>query len=363
MIFLWFISLIGSVFLVSLTWLILWLWLKGPNLSSFDEPSSHRVTDRTEASPEIAEVHRILADLRDKTGSVGSRGRLKRLRKAFDDGFSGAPRTPEALGVRIQECDAGGVPGEWVLAPGADPGRRLLYVHGGAFYVGSPKSHRPLTAALARRTGAAVLSIDYRLMPEHPRRASIEDSQTAYGFIVENGPDGALPLDSMALAGDSAGGNLVLMLTLWAKNEGLRPVDAALALSPATDSTLSSPTLKRNVDTDPMLGPVLKPLLRLPRTLLRLGVLFGARMHPCNPLISPLLGDLSGLPPTLVQASESELLLGDASRYVNKARAAGSPVQLQTWPGMVHVWQIFEDVLPEAEEALDRMADFVREHG
>lgn len=364
MLLLWlFYVFLGLTILVWLPWLILWRWLRGPDLSAFDEPSSRRVTERTEASPEIAEVHDLLADLRKKTGPAGSRGRISRVRQAFDEGFAGAPRDPESLGVEVRNVDAGGVPAEWVLAPGCDPRRRLLYVHGGAFYVGSPKSHRPLTAALARRTGAAVLSIDYRLMPEHSRRDGIRDCRTAYRFVLEHGPDGPQPLDALFLAGDSAGGNLTLMLTAWARDEGLRPVDAALALSPATDSSASSPTLAGNLDTDPMLGPVFRPMLRLPRTFLRLGTLFGIRMHPCNPLISPVHGDLAGLPPTLVQASESELLLGDACRYVNKARAAGSPVELQTWPGMVHVWQIFEGVLPESTEALDRMADFVRDNG
>ncbi|MEM9404585.1 MAG: alpha/beta hydrolase [Acidobacteriota bacterium] len=355
-----FYTLLAFAVVGLLPWFLVARWLRGPDLSAFDEPSSRRVTTRTEASPEIAKVHGILANLRKKTGPVGSRGRIHRVREAFDEGFSDTPRDPESLGVEIRDASAGGVPAEWVLAPGHDPRRRLLYVHGGAFYVGSPKSHRPLTAALARRTGAAVLSIDYRLLPESSRRDGIEDCQTAYRWVLEHGPDGPLALDGLFVAGDSAGGNLTLMLTAWARDEDLRPVDAALALSPATDSSATSPTITRNLATDVMLGPVFKPLLRFPRSLLRLGTLFGLRIHPCNPLISPVHGNLAGLPPTLVQASESELLLGDASRYVNKAQAAGSPVELQTWPGMVHVWQIFEGVVPEASEALDQMAEFVR---
>ncbi len=350
---------VASAFFFSTIWILSWLWLKGPNLSRFDEPRARRVTDRQQPSDAIADVHQLLSRLRDNVGPVGSRGRLQRLRRAFDEGFSAASRDPVALGVEVRSCDADGVPAEWVLAPGAAPDRRLLYLHGGAFMVGSPESHRPLTAALARKTGASVLAVDYRLMPENPRRACIEDCQTAYHFVLENGPDGPAPVAAMAVAGDSAGGNLTLMLTAWARDQGLRPVEAALALSPATDSTLSSPTLRENVDTDVMLGPLFRPMLRAPRTVVRFWTLVGNRMHPANPLISPLHGDLSGLPPTLVQASESEILLGDAARYVNRARAAGSPVELQTWPGMVHVWQIFGGVLPEADEALDELVRFV----
>ena len=162
------------------------------------------------------------------------------------------------------------------------------------------------------------------------------------------------------VAGDSAGGNLTLMLTAWIRDTGLRQVDAAIGLSPATDSTASGPSMRRNVKTDHMIGPIVGPLARLPLTLRLLVMLFAGRMNPRNPLVSPLLGDLHDLPPTLIQASECETLLDDAVRYVNKAKAAGSPVVLQTWPGMLHVWQIFAHVLPEGREALQEIANYIR---
>ena len=352
-------ALLFGLVAFALFWFVLWIWLRGPDLSQFDRPDVVRVTAREKASPEIARVHEVLAKLRSKTGPLGSRGRLQRVRAAFDEGFGEGDRDGQSLGVEIVPCDAKGVAAEWILPPQADPKRRLLYLHGGAFYLGSPRSHRPLTAGLARRTGAAVLAIDYRLMPENSRRAGIEDCQSGYRYVLEHGPHGAADPERIYVAGDSAGGNLTLMLSAWARDEGLRAADAVLALSPATDATLSSPTIRGNLRTDPLLGPVFRPIAFLPRTLLRFWTLVGLRMHPANPLVSPLLGDLSGLPPTLVQASESELLLGDAARYVNRARAAESPVELQTWPGMVHVWQIFDGQLPEAGEALDEMARFV----
>jgi acetyl esterase/lipase len=358
--FLFFVVVPTFFFLTS--WLVLWLWLKGPDLREFDQPEIRRVTERTEASPETLQVHELLAKMRDNTGPMGAKGRLARMREAFDNGFGERPRDGASLGVEIIESDAAGVPAEWVLAPGSDPRKRLLYVHGGAFYVGSPKSHRALTAALAKRTGLTVFSIDYRLMPENSRKDGIADCQSAYRFLIDNGPDGPTSLDRMFVAGDSAGGNLTLMLIAWARDQGLRPVDAAVALSPATDSTMSSPTVRENAKSDVMLGPLFRPLLRFPLTAIRFWGMVGVKMHPRNPLISPLLGDLSGLPPVLIQASESEILLGDARRYVNKARAAGSEAELQTWPGQVHVFQAFEGVVPEADEALDRIAEFLGSH-
>jgi acetyl esterase/lipase len=150
-----------------------------------------------------------------------------------------------------------------------------------------------------------------------------------------------------------------LSLIAWVRDEGLREPDAAVALSPATDSTSASPSLKSNLATDPMLGPLFAPLAKVPRSMLLLFGWMQNRINPRDPLISPVYGDLSRLPPLLVQASESEMLLDDARRYVNRARAAGSPARLQTWDHMVHVWQIFNPELPEAHQALEEIRKFL----
>ena len=261
--------------------------------------------------------------------------------------------------IRFAPVDAGGVPGEWVLAPGADPARRTLYIHGGAYTAGSPLSHRSITAKFAQITGGAVLAIDYRLMPEHPRRAGIEDCRNAYSWLLANGPDGPAPPTAVFVAGDSAGGNLTLSLIAWVRDTGLRAPDGAVALSPSTDSTLGSPSLKKNLATDPMLGPIFGYLAPIPRSALLFGTWFGNRVRPSDPIVSPLMGDLSGLPPVLIQASQHEMLIDDARRYVNKAHAAGSPVRLQTWPNMVHVWQIFDPELPQARQAFEAIRKFI----
>jgi monoterpene epsilon-lactone hydrolase len=252
------------------------------------------------------------------------------------------------------------VPAEWVLAPGADSAKRLLYIHGGGFIIGSPKSHRTITSKFSEITRCAVLAIDYRLLPEHKHMDSVEDCRAAYHWILDNGPDGPEPIQQLFMGGDSAGGNLVLSLTAWVRDQNLRAPEAVVALSPLTDSTFSGASINSNEATDVMLAPVLKPLKMLPRFLQSWWVVLAHRMRPSNPIVSPLLGELSNLPPILVQASEAEMLLDDARRYVYKACASGSQVKLQTWPDMVHVWQIFYPELPQAGEAWVEIEKFLK---
>ena len=230
---------------------------------------------------------------------------------------------------------------------------------GGAFTLGSPLSHRTVTSRFSAISGSAVLAIDYRLMPEHPRRAGIDDCRSAYLWLLDHGPDGAAPAGAVFVAGDSAGGNLTLSLLNWVRDAGHRAPDAAVALSPLTDATMSSPSVRANIATDPMLGPMFGPMARIPQwALLWLGWL-QTRIRPSDPLVSPLRADLSRLPPVLVQASEVEMLFDDSRRYVNRALAAGSPVRLQRWAHMVHVWQLFNPELPEAREAFAEIGKFL----
>jgi acetyl esterase/lipase len=217
-----------------------------------------------------------------------------------------------------------------------------------------------ITTELARVTGAAVLALDYRLMPEHSRRDLIADSQAGYRWILDHSPAGSAPVRELFVAGDSAGGNLALMLIAWARDAGLPAATGVIALSPGVDMTLSSPTVKGNLNTDLMLGPSLGGFLKIPVSIRLLLIWTMTRMTPPNPLISPIFGDLSGLPPVLVQASEAEMLLGDARRYVNKASAAGSSAELETWPELLHVWHLFGPILPEAGEAFERIGQFVK---
>ena len=285
-------------------------------------------------------------------------------RERFDQ--AGLARTfPDEVEFRpdIISVDGQDISGSWTLLPGSDSNKRLLYIHGGAFTVGSDISHRPLTVQLARRTGMAVFAPNYRLMPENSRLDTINDARTAYDWILENGPDGATPVEKLALAGDSAGGNLVLMLSNWARAHASRQPDAVVAFSPTTDATFSSPSMRRNLATDHMLRPALTPILKMPKLLLLPAMQHHYSMSPSDPAQSPIFDDLSNLPPTLVQASSAEVLEDDAVRFVNKAKAAGSPAELQIWAGgLPHVWQIFDEYVPEAEAALEEVGLFLMKY-
>lgn len=334
------------------------LWarvLAGASHRRWDHPPPQPHARLDAASPQHDQVARRFADMTVPASGLQGGG-LADLRAQIDE--IGAQLE---LDVEISPVDAGGVPAEWVLAPASDPDRRLLYIHGGAFVMGSPRSHRAITARLAAITGSAVLAIDYRLMPEHPRLACVEDCRVAWRWLVDHGPEGASPVRQLLVAGDSAGGNLALVMTAWARDAGVRQADAAIALSPGTDGTLASPSLRRNIDTDPMLGPMFGRVARAPRSMTLWFGWISNRVRPSHPDLSPLHGELHDLPPTLVQASLAEMLLDDAVRYVNKARAAGSPVTLQTWPHMLHVWHIFvEEDVPEARHAFDEIEAWVR---
>ena len=342
--------------ILAVAWVLARWHLRGADLSAFDGPVGERFSHGDRPSGEALAVVASLGGIAETMKRTPLRGRTAALRKYLDEAFAG-----RSFDARFLPTDAGGVAAEWVLAPGADPLRRTLYIHGGGFIVGSPRSHRTLTTRFSAMTGGAVLAIDYRLMPEHRRRAGIDDCRAAYRWLLAHGPDGAAPAQAVFVAGDSAGGNLTLSLLAWARDGGLRLPDAAVAFSPLTDATLASPSIATNMESDPMLGPMFGPLLRVPRwILLWLGWL-QTRINPQDPLVSPVRGDLSRLPPLLVQASEAEMLLDDARRYVAKARAAGSPVRLQTWDHMVHVWQIFNPELTEAREALAQVERFLAE--
>lgn len=249
--------------------------------------------------------------------------------------------------------------GEWVLAPGVDSRRRVLYIHGGAWAAGSPRSHRAITDAFSRLANAAVFAVDYRLMPEHRYMDGVRDCRKAYTWMLDNGPDGHERADFVVVAGDSAGGSHTLGLLAWIRDNGIRQADAAVALSPSTDLTLTAPSNRDNIETDPLLGPVFGGLAKVPLPVIWWGTLAAFRVSPTNPVASPLRGSLANLPPTLIHVSASEMLLDNARRYAAKATAEGSRVELHTWPGMVHVWHIFTDLLPEATDAFEDIQAFL----
>jgi acetyl esterase/lipase len=339
---------------VLLVWAITRFYLSGEDLSAYDTPAPQPHAEQGEPSPEHAAVVQSLRQSPVMGRGLPSGKHLAAIREYLD--LMGDDVKFEG---EIIPLTGTGFKGEWLVPPGSDNGCRTLYIHGGAFMMGSHLSHRAITTQYARMTGGPVLSLDYRLMPENRRQAGIDDCRAAYRWLLENSPDGKQPAHTVYVSGDSAGGNLSLSLSSWVRDQGLRAPNAVVALSPASDMTLTSPSLRTNQATDYMLGPGLGQMNRIPRWVMQWISWFTNRISPADPSLSPAFDDLGGLPPTLVHASLGEMLLDDAVRYVNKARASGSPAQLQTWSHMVHVWHIFVRELPEAQQAFAEIDTFL----
>lgn len=245
--------------------------------------------------------------------------------------------------------------GEWVLAEGARPDDRILYVHGGSWMAGSPDGYRPLAARISRQTGCSVFVLDYRLAPEHPFPAGLEDCTRAWEWLSGNGPESASPARKLVLAGDSAGGNLVLATALNLKENGARLPDAVAALSPATDLTWQSPSLRSRADVDPILRPDRLQLVS------EAYVQGAERME--HPFVSPVFGDFRGLSRILIQVGDREVLLDDAKRIAGRMRDQGVDVALQIHERMPHVFQLFAPTVGAATDAIERMGEFIRDSG
>ncbi|PKP77976.1 MAG: alpha/beta hydrolase [Alphaproteobacteria bacterium HGW-Alphaproteobacteria-3] len=252
-------------------------------------------------------------------------------------------------GIALEELTLGGVATERLSAPGTKDSAAFLYIHGGGFVAGSPRTHRPLTWRLTRDIGIPVYAIDYRLAPEHPYPAGLDDCVAAYKGLLDKG----IPAQSILAGGDSAGGNLTLALALRLKAESL-PLPAALVcLSPATDMTASGDSYRTNAEADSLFVPdifhSLKPV-------------YFPGIDERDPFVSPLYGDVSGFPPTLFQLGEKEMLRDDSTRMAAALTAAGVETAIEVWPKVWHVWQLNADMLPEGREAIAHIVRFAKQH-
>lgn len=296
----------------------------------------------------------LRAHLYDLTIRLAVKARLggsvdvEAIRRAFD-----RAAFPSPAGVAFTPGTLGGVPGEWAWAgtgspdegegrsgPGQTPA--LLYLHGGGFIACSARIYRPITGRFAR-AGFRVFAPDYRLAPEHPFPAAVEDCTAAWAALAQQGP--------AVLAGDSAGGTLALATVIEARRLGLPVPRAAALFSPATDLIGRSPSLRTNGRRDAMFRP---------EALMRLVPPYLAGADPADPRVSPIEADLSGFPPLLVHVGAREILRDDSVRLAEKARAAGVPVDLTVFPVVPHAWQLAESILPEARRSLDGAAIFLR---
>jgi len=251
--------------------------------------------------------------------------------------------------IQIKSTMLDNIPADWIIPSNPIKDRVILYLHGGGWVIGAPITHRGLNSTIVNATGIKILSIDYRLAPEHPFPAALEDCVSAYKWLLSNG----FKSDHIIIAGDSAGGNLTLTTLLKLRDQGIDLPAGAICLSPATDLTLSDDSYFENAETDPILSDI---------GVFWWMVIYFAGEDPRNPYISPLFGDLKGLPPILVQASICEMLYSDATRFVEKAKEAGVNAILQSWDDMVHVFQGTRyELLPEAKNAINKIADFTNQ--
>ena len=252
-------------------------------------------------------------------------------------------------GVRVESSRDAQAPGEWAIPLGAPTDRAVLFVHGGAFIAGSPRTHRALTTWLAARSGVRVLSLDYRLAPEFPFPAGLDDVVQAIGRLESSG----FALSRIALAGDSAGAALVLGAMQRLRAAGRTMPAAAALICPLTDMTDASGSLRTNARSEPLLSL---------RHRTQSFVLYAGATPLDDPLLSPLYADLRDFPPLLVESSDIEVLWDDARRLVERARAAGVSVVFVPQRGLGHDWQLFVPYVPEARQSVERIAKFLADH-
>lgn len=286
----------------------------------------------------------IVAMLQAGAGKASSAGMSVAEWRQSYDGLG--QMLPRASAVECSSVMARGVAAEWLSRPGRTE-RTVLYLHGGGYCIGSLDSHRAMLTHLASASEAQVLAVDYRLAPEHPHPAALDDAVAVYRWLVE---DQGLDPSRIVLAGDSAGGGLTLATLIALRDGGIATPAAGVCLSPWADLTQSGTTIVEKAGADPMVRV---------EDLDRWAAMYAGGRDPRLPLISPLFADLAGLPPLLIEVGTSEVLLDDARRLAERATRGGADVQLTTAEEMIHVWHFFAGVVPEADDGIRRVADFV----
>ncbi len=290
------------------------------------------------ADPEIDQIRALLL-ARPRPPELSER------RKRLD--MLGEQSVPPA-DVRIETVAANGIQAEWTTTPGADPSRVLLYLHGGGYVSGSLVSHRTMIAEAGRQAGTRTLALAYRLAPEHPFPAALDDAVAGYRFLLASGVDPRL----IALAGDSAGGGMTIATMLMLREAGEPLPGCAWCISPWVDLEMTGASMTGKADIDPMIQ---KPYLQ---------ELTEAYLHGADPhdrLASPLYADLNGLPPLLIQCGSAETLLDDSVRLAGAAARADVAVTLEVYPDMIHVWHLFHQQVAAGRGALTTAGRFIHD--
>ncbi len=299
------------------------------------------------ASPQFEKFLKLLWGAKAPAGTIdvaAMRRNMDRVGGRLPESVTGTP------------AELGGVPGEWIDADGADPTRVLLYLHGGGYVAGSVDSHRNLTGALAKATGVRVFALDYRLAPENPFPAQVDDAVAAYRALVAPAADGGQGIEpsQIAVAGDSAGGGLTVSLLLALRDAGDPLPACAVPISPLFDLAGTGDSMVTRAEVDPMVSA--SDVAVMAR------MFVGPDGDLDHPLASPLRADVAGLPPLLLQVGDAEVLLDDSTRMAAKVEAAGGDVTLEVWPEMVHVWHSSAGYVPESDEAIAKIAAFLARH-
>jgi epsilon-lactone hydrolase len=254
---------------------------------------------------------------------------------------------PVARDIRLEAADANGVAGEWSLAQGSDPSKVLLFFHGGGYCSGSIASHRGMATAVGQAAGVRTLAVGYRLAPEHPFPAALDDARAAFDFLLAQG----IAPGKVAIGGDSAGGGLTLALITGMRDAGKPLPGCAWLVSPWVDLQMTGTSMSEKASVDPLIQ---KPYLE------ELASAYLAGSDPANPQVSPLHADLGGLPPLLVQVGSAETLLDDALRIARRAGVADVPVNLEIWPHMIHAWHLWAAQLQDGRRAIASAGAFIR---
>jgi len=249
--------------------------------------------------------------------------------------------------TRVEPVLAGSVSGEWVSAPDADPDRVILCLHGGGYTMGSSKATRVLASYFSSASGCRVLVIDYRLAPEHPFPAALEDTVSAYRWLLQQG----IRSDRIVFVGLSAGGGLALSGLVSLRDANLVLPAAAVLISPWTDLAGTGESVVTRAAADPWLTDEMNRYH---------AALYAGGKDLRHPLISPLYADLHGLPPLLIHVGSDEIMLDDSTRAADSARLAGVEVTMDVWEGMWHVWHAFASRLPEGRKAIEQIGQFAR---
>ena len=294
-------------------------------------------------NPEIAAIREMLTANPPTAGSFAER------RQRWEPLY--ARICPVPPGTLAEPLPAAAGKGEWVRAPGVTDAKQpvLFYLHGGGFTAGTAVAYRGLTARLSAAAGMKLMAVDYRLAPENPYPAALEDCLAAYRWLI--GPGGAAP-SRVALGGDSAGGNLVVAMLLRLRDEKLPLPAACVCLSAIFDHAHTGASVTERATRDPMI---------LPESLRRCSAAYLGAADARTPHASPLYADLHGLPPLLLQMGSEEMLRDDSVRLAAKAKAAGVDVVLEEWPDMIHVWHLFANRLSEGRAAIERVGAYLRE--